>query len=265
MNEDLFLKIIDDLSQYKLGKFCLYMQNEPFLDKRWFDWAEKAVNRLSMQRFEVSTNLSPLKEKTIEKLADFLGGISHEVWISFHGTDKENYERIMGLKFDRALDNLESFARIAQERDLVFRIHGMGEPKLETHRKGFLFDKVAYNKFLQKFAADRGLAPLPVRFYKYHDRAGGVSNREHNFDYFRPDLTGCYCHRADTWLHVRYTGDTLLCCHDYTRDATLGDLNAQSIAEFFQSDFFKHFQDQALGKTDSPEDFICKRCAFPGG
>ncbi len=265
MDDRLFDTILDELKDYQLGKFCLYLQNEPFIDTRWFDWAEKAVNTLSFQRFEVSTNLSPLNERNINRLAGLVEVIPHEIWISFHGVDKESYERIMGLKFERALKNLEYFARVAQEHNLVFRVHGMGEPKLLSHKEGYLFDSETYNKFLQDFASERSLRPLPVRFYKYHDRAGNVNDVQYNFNYHRPDLKGCYCHRVDTWLHVRYNGEIIFCCHDYSRKSKMGNLNQHSIKDFFQSDEFKLYRDQALGLEKSPDNFICKTCAFPGG
>jgi len=171
----------------------------------------------------------------------------------------------MKLKFERALKNLETFARIAQDRKLVFRVHGMGEPKLESHQKGFLFDKNQYNEFLQNFAEERSLEPLPVRFYKYHDRAGNVEGDDYNFNYYRPDLKGCYCHRVDTWLHIRYNGEIIFCCHDYTNKSILGNLKEQSIKEFFHSRSYTDYRDQAFGLLDSPDNFICKHCAFPGG
>ena len=37
MEDDVFVKIVDQLAKYQIKKFCPYLENEPFLDKKLFD------------------------------------------------------------------------------------------------------------------------------------------------------------------------------------------------------------------------------------
>ena len=60
-------------------------------------------------------------------------------------------------------------------------------------------------------------------------------------------------------------GEIIFCCDDYHRETVLGDLNQQTIMEFFRSEKYRDYRDMAMGLKDSPDDFICKRCMKPGG
>lgn len=265
MDEALYERILSDLSQYKLGKLCVYLQNEPFADKRWFDMARQAIRRLNFQHFEVSTNLVLLDEQGIKDLIAMVRPIPHDIWISFHGADRESYERIMGLDFDKACANIETFARIAGPAGIKYRIHGYGLPYDTGSKAERLFDENQYKAFFDSFAKERGLSSLPIRFFKYHDRAGALADAKHSFNFHRESLKGFYCHRLDTWLHIRYTGEVISCCNDYSMDNVLGNLTKQTIEEFFKSPPYFDFRDKGLGLTDSNADFICKCCIKPGG
>ncbi len=264
MTDELFNKIINDLAHYRLGKLCMYLQNEPFLDRRWFDWVERATKELSFQRFEVSTNLSPLNEKNVLKLIEILKKVPHEVWLSFHGIDKESYEKVMGLNFERSLKNLETFCRAAHEHGLRYRIHGFGEPLDRKKKGGNFFSKEQYLEFFENFQKEKNLPKLNVQFYKYHDRAGTISD-DLSFNFRLKDLSKRYCHRVDTWLHIRYDGEIIFCCDDYHRETVIGNIGRQTIMEFFRSEPYRNMRDMALGIKESPDDFICKRCLKPGG
>lgn len=265
MSEELRQKILSDLESYHIGKLCLYLQNEPMCDKNWFQTAGEAVKRLKFDRFEISTNASLLNTKRADELCSLLKNIPHEVWISFQGADHESYERIMGLKLDQTLNNLEYFLKLAAKEELAVRVHGFGAPRDPKGKGEKLFTREAYNAFLNKFADERGIPRFPVRFYLYHDRAGQLSDKRFSSGFRRESLQGFYCHRLDTWLHILYTGHVTGCCNDFNRELLLGNLNHQTIKEYFRSEPYKTFRDKGLGLLPSEPDFMCKRCAAPGG
>jgi len=258
-------RIMTDLEHYRIGKLCLYLQNEPLCDKRWFNIAQNAIKRLAFDRFEISTNASLLGRPQADQLCELLGNVPHEIWISFQGADRESYERIMSLDFDRTLDNLEYFLKLAAREELVVRVHGFGEPLDTAHGAEKFYTKDAYNNFLNQFADTRGIPRFPIRFFRYHDRAGHLTDTRFHLAFRRNSLRNFYCHRIDTWLHVLYTGEIIACCDDYRRELVLGDLRQHSIREFFRSEGYQKFRDKALGLLPSGPNFICKRCLGVGG
>jgi len=265
MDAKLLEKILADLEQYHLGKLCIYLQNEPLCDKRWLDIARDAIKRLKFDRFEISTNASLLKPKSADILCSLLKDIPHEVWISFQGADRESYERIMGLELDQTLNNMEYFLKLAAREELTVRVHGFGIPRHASGKATILFNHEQYNAFLNRFADERGIPRFPVRFLQYHDRAGHLTDPAFNSYIHRDSLKDFYCPRLDTWLHVLYTGEPIVCCNDYHREAVLGDLRSQTIREYFRSQKYRTFRDMALGLLPSEADFICKRCSCVGG
>jgi hypothetical protein len=61
-------------------------------------------------------------------------------------------------------------------------------------------------------------------------------------------------------LHVLYNGEITICCNDWQRRTAIGDLNKQTVTEFFNSEEYKNLMDMGYGRIESPADFICKRC-----
>ena len=265
MEENLYEKILDDLEHYQVGKFCLYLMNEPLADKRWMDWAARAIKRLRFERFELSTNASLLTPARSAQLCELLQGVPHEVWISFQGCDKESYERIMGLDFDVTLRNLGAFVANAQQSGVQFRVHTTAAPINKDSGRSAFFSRDDFVQFMNRFADEHGLSRFPLLYYRYHDRAGNLKNKDYTFSFHRESLESFYCCRVDTWLHVQYTGEIVTCCHDYYRENILGDLRVQSIKDYFKSERWRTFRDQVFGRVPSPENFICKRCLGVGG
>ena len=263
MSMRLYNKIVSDLEHYRLGKLCLYLQNEPLLDPRWLDLARHAVKKLLFQLFEISTNIAALTDSRLEELIELLKGIPHEVWVSFQGHDKETYEKIMGLNFERSLKNLEKFIKAAQANGINYKVHGCGQSYKHEGRSTVLFPEDAYRDLFGKLAGKWGTGRIKVEYFRFHDRAGAIG--VNNFNCHIIDLSRRYCHRVDTWLQVQYDGSVIFCCNDYSRKYVLGDMKKQSIMEYFHSDLYRKHRDMGLGIIESPDDFICKRCIKPGG
>jgi radical SAM protein with 4Fe4S-binding SPASM domain len=69
MPEELFRKIIDDLASHRFsGQLCLFNNNEPFLDKRIFDFAAYARRALSHATISIFTNGSALDIAKVERI-----------------------------------------------------------------------------------------------------------------------------------------------------------------------------------------------------
>ena len=267
MNEAMYRKIIDEVSCFKIGKFCPYLENEPLLDSQILDRIEYALSKLNPTLIELSTNASILTKSKIDDIARLFSRVKHEIWISFHGIDKASFESIMGLDFDTCKHNVLSLVEKAQQSNLNIIIQGAGLPRVKKGKMPLWFNRKQYFHFWKTTFKEQGFKRLPnVRFFTYHDRAGQIRRNEINFaEIVRPNLEGFYCPRVDQWAHFLYNGELILCCMDYHRDTVFGNINKNTLKEIYMSKTFKTLALKTVGKVRSSEDFICKRCISPGG
>ena len=267
MDEGLYRKIIQNLSHYKLAKFCPYLENEPLIDPSMFDRIEYALTKLDLLLLELSTNASLLDSGKLADLVRIFPKVPHEIWISFHGVDKTSYESIMGLDFETCLSNVLSLVEASQCHNLRVKIRGSGEPVNTKTGAPFWFEEQTYRSFWNNEFNRMGIRKSPeISFFKYHDRAGSISRNAVNFSkVFKRNLNGFYCNRVDQWVHFLYTGELVLCCMDYHRRTVFGDIRDSSLQEIFMSEKFRDLAGRCAGVIESSGDFICKQCISPGG
>lgn len=267
MSEQVYRDIIDQVSCYKVTKFCPYLENEPLLDPNIFNRIEYGLSRLDYLILELSTNAAHLDNKKLEDVLRIFPKVNHELRISFHGVDKESFESIMGLDFDRCLSNVLALIEALQNHNLKIKILGSGAPLLAESTAPKWFDEKKYMTFWDGIFLKQGFKKKPaVSYFKYHDRAGSIGRNEVNFSAdFNRNLDGFYCHRIDQWLHFLYTGEVILCCMDYHKKTVFGDITQNTLAEIYKSDKYKEIASKAIGLTCSADNFICKKCISPGG
>lgn len=267
MAEEVYRKIIDEVSQYKVGKFCPYLENEPLMDPRIFERIEYGISRLDFKVLEMATNASLLNKNKLEDIVRIFPQVNNQIWISFHGINKETFGTIMGLDFDTCKANVLALIEKAQNHNLTILLRGGGMPRVQTGNLPEWFTKEQYLNFWGGEFKKHGFKKLPnIGFFTYHDRAGQISRNEINFAWkARPNLKGFYCVRIDQWAHFLYTGELILCCMDYHHQTVYGDITKQSLNEIYTSEAFLTIAKQVIGKAVSADDFICKRCVSPGG
>lgn len=267
MDEELYRKIIDQLAKYHIKKFCPYLENEPFLDKNIFERISYAVNILNPEIVEISTNISVLNDWHIDGLVKILSNVPHELRISFHGIDKDSYENVMKLNYEKSLDNVKTVVSLMQTTPLNVMIRGAGEPRQQNKLAPSWFGEVEYRQFWQRELAEFKIRPR-LDFFTYHDRAGQgqLKKRGVEFNAGREKLKDFYCSRFDRWVHFLYTGEPILCCMDYNRETVFADsVKNVSVEKIFTSDAFVGMIKEGLGISDSKPNHICKRCISPGG
>lgn len=265
MAEPLFRRIVRQLQGRRIGKLLPYLESEPLCDPQLFARVDHALCRLDVSRLELSTNAALLDGPRLDELARVCRGVKHELWISFHGVDRASFEAITGLPFSRTLDNVVALLERAQSEDLNLRIRGAGQPRLPGEDRPCWFDEEDYRAFWDRVFTRHRLRRRPaVEFFTYHDRAGSVRRGRMGFG-VRRDLSDAYCVRVDRWLHFLYTGELILCCMDYNKEAVVGDVSRQDLDQIFGSPTHLELAREAVGLSPAPEDFICRRCCSPGG
>lgn len=223
MSVEVYTAILDNLRVFDVRKFCPYLENEPLADPKLFDRIEEARVKLNPEWIEVSSNLALLNESRLDNLVRVLCDGPHEILVSFHGADKIGYEEIMGLEFEKTMENIHRLISRAQSTSMNLVIRGAGVPKVDIEQKYRWFDEVDFRKFWEKELDGYQYKPL-VSFFKYHDRADSPGLRERGMSFCRRgrNLSDFYCTRFDRWAHFLYTGEPILCCMDYFRETAFG-------------------------------------------
>jgi hypothetical protein len=261
-------KIIHNLKHFTIGKFCPYFENEPLLDREIFERIRYALVHLKPALTEVSTNLSVLDDRMLSEIEKIFPMIPHEIWVSFHGVNKESYQEIMGLDFTKVLDSVRRLVTVAQRVPLNIVIRGAGTPKIQQDKTKVWFGEKEYLSFWDRQLSDFEKKPR-ISFFPYHDRADAKPLRAKGMSFgcrFRKDSEGFYCVRFDRWVHFLYTGEPVLCCMDYDRETAFQQTICQkSLAELYSSPAFLDLVKKGIGMMASEDDFICKRCSSPGG
>lgn len=266
MDDSIFESIVRLLKRYKIQKLCPYLENEPLTDKKIFQRLDYMVKELKPMWVEFSSNLSLLTDEMLHQIKQLFPGIKHVFWISFHGIDKMTYEEIMGLDYERTMDNIKKLVELSQDLPVYLMINGSGESVIKESLKCW-FKEDEYYRFWEKQLQPFKKKPT-VRYFRYHDRAGQQQLKDKNLSFntiFRPSLKDFYCNRFDRWVHFLYSGEPILCCMDYNRETVIGKITGTNNENIFQSEEFKQLISKGCGLTDSEEDFICKRCAYPIG
>jgi len=271
MSDELYEKILNDIVEYDpkfSGKFCPYLCNEPFADKKIVERTEMAYNILDNPFMELSTNcelMTPDKTDAIYdiyKKHNFYGnfGLSH------HGIDKKSFEHNMGIDYDKSIKNMIYFL---QKFDGKMRI-GIQDMAYSLDQKFRMNPYRAVDRYLNKLIDDNGINRhnLILSPKVFHNRAGNVHTD--GWDYQKiirkiDDRNPFDCLRATRCLHVIYTGEIIGCCMDYYNETISGDLTQMTVKEYFDSGNYEEWKDMVRGKLESSENFICKRCMSPGG
>lgn len=271
MKEQLYQKILRDIDEYDpdfSGKICLYLENEPFADSKILERIETAYNILNKPYIELSSNMSLLTPDKIDNLYqlwerhNFYGKFT----ISHHGVDKESFEDIMKIPYEEARENMIYFLKKFQ-----------GKIKISIQNMSFSLDhKFQLNqyrkvkRYLSKLLKEHGIDEKYIITDPkiFHNRAGNVKISGWNYDRIIRKIgreNPFDCLRIHGCLHVLYTGEVILCCMDYNRETVINDLRQITVEDHFESASWRHYYNMVVGKEESPNDFICKRCMSPGG
>ena len=253
MEDSLISKIIAECKSHFVGRVSPYLTNEPLMDKRTVGiLREIKKGRLIPIKTKINTNAALLTEEIGKELIE---AKLDQLWISVNGYSEDTYARSMGLDFAQTMMNIDEFLTLRKqmnkfkpkviittlrtniveheleyargywkERDVDFRIHHM------DNRTG---EDVA-----QQFLPDDGVASLAV---------SAEVKRKRNCDLFLKQA------------YIVENGDMIICCHDWRQSVVVGNVKNQSIANVWNSDYFKSLiYEYYADKFDNLE--ICRNC-----
>lgn len=241
MEQKVFDRILSELHKHKvkIPKLPLYMQAEPLLDPYLFERIQQARKMLGAQvgHLELSTNAGLLTEDRGAKLLEALDGFQASVWLSFHGTNAEDFEDMTGLRYNVVLGNIKRFL-------------SMSDGRLRLGRKIMTCgDKKTCNRFWLGICKDLGLRNRPtVKVFVPNNRGGNISSSKQSRS------TKLDCVRLSKWLHFNWKGDLIICCNDYENEVVFGNIMQTDLRTLIAG------IPGRIRELSKSKDFICWRC-----
>lgn len=241
MPDELIDSIIEELKDHPFPfMISPFKVNEPFLDKRLIPICEKINMELPKAHLRLFSNGSALTEKHI----DGVNGLERVVhlWISLNDHRPDEYNKLMGLDFERACKNLdllhEKVAAGSFRWDVVVsRVREAFIPSQTDNEFG------AY--------VNRRWPLFRVHLIKPDSWLGDVKLGSDEI----PDAP---CGR---WfeLSVMATGEVSLCCMDGRGQYAIGDLNKNSLFEVYNA---PHWRERRLKMLSRKGVFPCSTCSY---
>lgn len=212
MEEELFLKIIEDCTQFPLQTIEPFLNGDPFVDPRIIPRLQHIKKKLPNTDIDLYTNGYGLVPKKIDELAA-MGGL-HKLTISLNTIDPVRYQSIMGFKLEKTLANIAYLADPSRKekvaRKITLRMTRMDDTTLEEQdRFSEYTKKLGLHTFIVGLFNYKGDIPSQLPVPKYG------------------------CEHIDR-LDILSDGIVTLCCQDHEGQYRWGDVRTQSVLEVFR-------------------------------
>lgn len=236
MTFDLYKKIVEDAFENGVELIDLCGYGDVFLDRGLIEKIKFTKEINPECKVYISTTGNAMIEKYHEIIIEHVDILK----LSIYGMKKETYEKTMGgLKFEKSYNNINSFLK----KDLTKKVYSIGNYILMDETKDELNDWITY--WEPKLSE--------VYVWKPHNYIDGRKyrpiDRENQKSCGRP-LEGP--------LNVAVDGKAHVCCYDYNKLMTIGDLNNQDINQVLNSSKMKDIQNKH--KKNDFKDLICENC-----
>lgn len=273
MTDETWNLILDNLVPFSAGlkKICPYLMQEPLLDKSIYAKIGEIYERFPHVSVEISTNGAALTEQAVEKLFAVMDGRKHDIWVSHHGVNKETFEHIMQIDYQRSTDNLMRMLKMSNGR-FTIKIRGAGKSKAVD--KTF-FTRDEYLAYWERAFTEHEInrTNVSVDAFEFHDRAGSLMRTDRDANQLNqgivrqigPGRRPFSCSRINEWVHFMHDGRIRICCMDYHHEVQLPSIHEMSLLDYYHSEAYISLVNCVSGRTESPANFICKRCTSPGG
>ncbi len=252
MDWQLYKDIIDEFAQLghqynytPILSFC-YM-GEVFLSQDLPKYIEHAIK----QDISVYFNTNAY-EMTPEKLDGvFETGFQGEFMISSHSHNPEVYKRIMGLDYERTLNNILYLLDRYDPKKVLIR--GVDDNWPEGEKEKWF-----------EFWEPKG---VQIEYLEPVSRCGGVKrllpeNLKHDQSV---RLYGCKNHLPLHEMIVLYDGRVVMCCQDMGREVIWGNVRDEGVAGVWNGKTRTDIVKRLYNGSPNSKDFICSKCEYALG
>jgi len=223
MDDDLFEKIVDEISYYPVRLIQPFLNNDPLMDRKIVTRLEHIIRKNPLSRVSITTNGFLLRPEIARALAAMPLETIH---ISSNGLTREIYRETMGLDGFAVLSNVnllwDEMKRQGSPTRLVVTAILMSTNKREVEHmrqywcaRGVTFYLNPLNNRAGNMTPERFRDLLP-----FDEGANASQLRAYN-------MSGCPSLYA--WMGILWNGDMVRCCMDWRRAKVLGNAREQSL------------------------------------
>jgi len=229
MSDELLTRLVDEMVSWRRGLyFSPFKVNEPLLDQRTIPICER-INRDSPDMvLRIFTNGSALTPDKVEQIAR-LKRVAH-LWVSLNSHIPEQYEKVMGLDFERTAKRLDYLHSRPFPHTVV--LSTVGYPNEEFRR--YCFDRWPNFESLA---------------IKRDSWLGFV-------DAQKTEIPDTPCSR---WfeLSITATGKVALCCMDGEAAYSIGDVSKNSLLDVYNAPHWRERREKLMSRRDIHPCSIC--------
>lgn len=250
MPMELIKKAIDELAELKYhGRFQPYMYNEPLRDPRLFKILRRVRRKLPRAVINVSTNCDYLTEDLLDQLVE-VG--TNQLILNIYSSRDGNKDE----------EKVQKGVKIAERRAALIQSWLDARPHIS--QEGSLYNSGSPKKIVARVLHKYGVQKDSTNF-------GGsytLANRSGNVAWLMPKkgklkAKGGVCTRPFRMMEIRWTGDVILCCHDYNGTKPLGNIADQSLVEIWNTmELHRIREELQQGIRKGP---LCGVCDYNGG
>jgi radical SAM protein with 4Fe4S-binding SPASM domain len=252
MEMDLFKRIADEFTAENLPliKFVFAGIGEPTLDPMLADKIRYLKEKMPQIPVQLTTNAALLNERRSKELIE--AGLDRLI-ISFNGTTKESYEKVMGqMNFDKNIQNVLKFLSLRKNLKPHVTISCV---RLDANAADF--------STLQEFWKSKGVEvdsyKTPVPF----NRGGDQMQSRYQSKWSLPKPSSqrqmLPCRMMGENILIHPNGKVVLCFVDYEEQIVMGELGENSLREILSTKK-KLFEMQKAG--DFSKMPLCNTCSF---
>jgi radical SAM protein with 4Fe4S-binding SPASM domain len=241
MSDELIDKILNELTEIPREmnlQISPFKVSEPFLEVRLFDVLEKINTLLPQAKIALTSNSTPITEDKLEALQE-VKNIQY-LWISFNDHREEEYERVMGLPYQRTRQRLEMIHDMFADGDVYFPV------VLSRVGDGTIVDR----EFVDWVGINYPLFQSNV--FPRMEWMGQVEGLNVN------PVPNMGCER---WfeLSITATGEVAHCCADGQAEFPIGNVNDQHVLEVYNSPEYRKLREATVSRLSVEP---CNRCTF---
>lgn len=208
MSSEFFFKIVDQARNlgFEVG---LYIMNEPLMEPRIFEFLDYIKNVGGKPA--ISTNAGLITKDTAERLSQYQ---YNKFIISFHGGNKKDYEKVMGLNFEKAILNIKYLLSLRKIPNYLISMRIIEENKNSVND---------FRNLWKGYKLSIGKA----------NNWAGIFNKGKG-------IKKCLFLNLP---NIFWDGRMSLCCCDVEGKAIIGDLKEQSLKEILNGQIYQKYVD----------------------
>jgi len=217
----------------------LFSTGEPLLDRALFARVERLKSVFPRSRVRITTNFAAATESAIDQILSC--GLD-SVFISLNACSPETYEKIMGLKYEKTIHNVNRLLEQRKARGSALKV--LVSMVLCPENAG---EEAAFVR-MWKNRVDS------VRLQRMADFGGKIDIRPS----YRPDTSLYPCNDLFERIPILSNGEMALCCQD-TEGIIQQNVRDHSLLDMFHSDKFNYYRGQHLS-GEIAQLQMCRNC-----